>query len=291
MALWRQFEPEQEPTYDVAVTNGGTTDHVEGLVSWRELGSGEPLVFLHGLGGSRTAWGPQLRGLSDRYRCIAWDMPGYGDAAPIEPLTYPAIAQRVVDLLDVLDIERATLIGLSFGGMHALHTTLDHPERVARLVLADSSPAFGMDGTSREGWIKARLDPIDAGGSPADAADAIVDAITHVHLEGTVRAETVGAFSHISAEGFRAAVMCLPNNDVRARLAEIRQPTLVIVGEHDEETPLPYSQVLADGIPNATLRVLPGAGHLTPAEVPDLFNAALAAFLDPAKSNTTDQRS
>ncbi len=262
------------------MTNGEATDHVQGDVAWREEGSGEPLVFLHGLGGSRTAWGPQLRGLSDRYRCIAWDMPGYGDAAPIVPLTYAAIAQRLVDLLDTLDIARATLIGLSFGGMHALHTALDHPDRVARLVLADSSPAFGIDGTTREGWIRDRLAPINAGGTPADAAEAIVDAITYVRLEGVIRQETIGAFSRISAEGFRAAVTCLPDNDVRARLGDVRSPTLVIVGEHDEETPLSYSQLLADGIPNAELRVLPGAGHLTPAEAPDQFNAALAAFLD-----------
>jgi len=218
-------------------------------------------------------------------------MPGYGDSAPIVPLTYQAIAQRLVELLDVLDIEQATLIGLSFGGMHALHTALDHPQRVARLVLADSSPAFGIDGTTRDGWIKARLDPIDAGGTLADAADAIVDAITHVQLEGLVREETVGAFGRISADGFRAAVMCLPDNDVRTRLAEIHQPTLVIVGEHDAETPLSYSQLLADGIPNAVLRVLSNAGHLTPAEVPDQFNAALAAFLDATTIEATDQGS
>lgn len=228
--------------------------------------------------------------MSDRYRCIAWDMPGYGDSTPLEPLTYSSIAQRVVDLLDVLEIEHATLAGLSFGGMHALHTALNHPGRVARLILADSSPAFGMDGTSREGWIRARLDPIDAGGSPADAAEAIVDAITHVRLEGIVREETVGAFSQISSAGFRAAVHCLPHNDVRARLSEIQQPTLVVVGEHDEETPLPYSQVLADGIPNATLRVLPGAGHLTPAEAPDEFNAVLTAFLETTSPNDLDHR-
>ena len=274
------IEPKADRPYDVAVTNGEATDHVQGDVAWREAGSGEPLVFLHGLGGSRTAWGPQLRGMSDRYRCVAWDMPGYGGAAPIVPLTYAAIAQRLVDLLDTLDIARATLIGLSFGGMHALHTALDHPDRVARLVLADSSPAFGIDGTTRESWIRDRLAPIDAGGTPADAAEAIVDAITHVQLQGAIRQETVGAFGRISAEGFRAAVMCLPDNDVRARLGEVRSPTLVIVGDHDEETPLSYSQLLADGIPNAELRVLPGAGHLTPAEVPDHFNAALAAFLD-----------
>ena len=286
LAFSRDCSERPDPIYGVAVTNGSVTDHVANGLAWRELGDGDPLVFLHGLGGTRRAWGPQLRSLSDRYRCIAWDMPGYGNAAPIEPLTYPAIAQRVVDLLDTLNIDQATLIGLSFGGMHALHTALDHPDRVRRLVLADSSPAFGIDGTSREGWVKARLDPIDAGGSPADAAEAIVDAITHVQLEGIVRDETVGAFSDISSAGFRAAVMCLPDNDVRARLAEIKQPTLVVVGEHDEETPLPYSQLLTDGIPNATLRVLPGAGHLSPAEVPDLFNEALATFLE-----TTDRNS
>lgn len=275
-----QSIPNHDPIYDAAVTIGEVSEYVQGGLAWREAGSGEPLIFLHGLGGTRTAWGPQLRGLSDRYCCIAWDMPGYGDSSPIKPLKYPAIARRVVDLLDALGIEKGTLIGLSFGGMHALHTALEFPERVARLVLADSSPAFGMDGTSREGWIKDRLDPIDAGGTPADAADAIVDAITHVRLEGIVRDETVGSFSQISPAGFRAAVMCLPDNDVRARLAEIEQPTLVLVGEHDEETPLSYSQLLADGIPNASLRVLPGAGHLTPAEVPDLFNAAVTEFLD-----------
>lgn len=268
------------------MTNGEATDHLDGNVAWREAGDGEPLIFLHGLGGSRIAWGPQLRGLSDRYRCIAWDMPGYGDSAPVVPLTYPAIAQRLVDLLDTLDIASATLIGLSFGGMHALHTALDHPDRVHRMVLADSSPAFGIDGTTREAWTKARLEPIDAGGTPADAADAIVDAITHVQLTGLVRDETVGSFSRISADGFRAAVMCLPDNDVRARLAEIQQPTLVIVGELDEETPTAYSELLADGIPNAELRVLAGSGHLSPAEVPDQFNAALAAFLEATDPRT-----
>ena len=255
------------------------TDHRRGPLVWREAGSGDPLVFLHGLGGSRTAWGPQLRGLSDRYRCIAWDMPGYGDAERIEPLTYPAIAARLVDLLDALEIEAATLIGLSFGGMHALHTALDHPRRVDRLVLADTSAAFGLDGTIAEDWIRARLDPIERGATPADAAEAVIDAICHVRLTGQVREETIEAFGRISSRGFRAAVMCLPSNDVRNRLVEIAQPTLVIVGEHDRETPLAYAQLIAEGIPNSELHVLPGVGHLSPAEAPDRFNEVVAAFL------------
>ncbi len=254
-------------------------DHDAAPIAWREAGAGEPLIFLHGLGGTRTAWGPQLRGLSDRYRCIAWDMPGYGASAPLEPLTYRGIADQLVGLLDTLDIEAATLVGLSFGGMHALHTALEHPRRVARLVLADSSPAFGIDGTTREEWTRARLGPIDQGGSPADAAEMIVDAITAAPLTGEIRNETVESFSRISARGFRAAVECLPTNDVRDRLGDITQPTLVIVGELDEETPVAYSQLLAEGIPNSELQVLPGVGHLTPAEAPEQFNAVLADYL------------
>lgn len=280
------FQHRLDQLYAALVTNGEWSDHITGNVAWRESGSGQPLVFLHGLGGTRIAWGAQLRGLSGQFRCIAWDMPGYGDSSPLEPLTYSGIAGRVIELLDAVGIDRATLVGLSFGGMHALHTALEYPTRVARLVLADSSPAFGIDGTDRSEWISDRLDPIDAGGTPGDAADVIVDAITHVRLEGEIREETVGSFHRISATGFRAAVMCLPDNDVRARLGEITQPSLVVVGDHDLETPLPYAQLLADGIPNATLRIVAGAGHLSPAEAPEQFNRMLQTFL-----NATDHNS
>lgn len=254
-------------------------DHLDGSVAWREAGTGNPVVFLHGLGGTRKAWGPQLRGLSHRYRCIAWDMPGYGASDPLEPLTYPGIAQRLVHLLDELEIDQADLVGLSFGGMHALHTAINHPDRVRRMVLADTSPAFGMDGTIAAEWKKARLAPIDRGETPADAAEAVVDAITGSKLEPRIRQETIDAFGDISARGFRAAVDCLPSNDIRDQLASIPHQSLVIVGELDEETPVSYAQVLADGLPSAEIEILLGAGHLTPAEAPVRFNQLVAQFL------------
>jgi 3-oxoadipate enol-lactonase len=206
-------------------------------------------------------------------------MPGYGDAEAIEPLTYPTIARRLVDLLDMLGLETATLIGLSFGGMQALHTALEFPDRVSRLVIADSSPKFGIDGTTSEDWTRSRLEPIDSGGTPADSAELIIDAITEVRLAGAARAEIVESFGRISPRGFRAAVACLPTNDVIDRLGDIQQPTMVIVGELDKETPIHYSQLLVDGIPNSRLHVIPGAGHLTPAEAPREFNQLVAGFL------------
>jgi len=254
-------------------------DRAEAGLSWREQGLGQPVLFLHGLGGTRRSWGPQLAALSDRFRCIAWDMPGYGNAAAVEPLTFRAIADHVVALLDHLDIDQVDVVGLSFGGMHALHTAIHYPGRIRRMVLADTSPAFGIDGTDKAEWMASRLAALDAGETPAVVAARVIDAITAVTLTGELRDEIVGAFRDISPAGYRAAVQCLPTNDVRANLAAIAQPCRVIVGELDDETPVSNAQLLVDGLPNAELHILDGVGHLTPSEDPDRFNELTAQFL------------
>ncbi len=254
-------------------------DHDQSPIAWREAGAGPPVVFLHGLGGSRTAWGPQLRGLTDRFRCIAWDMPGYGASAPLAPLTLPAIADQLASLLDTLRIETADLVGLSFGGMSALHAAIRHPRRVRRLVLAGTSPAFGLDGTSPQAWRAARLAPLDGGLQPADFAGDVLDMVTAKALGGSIRAELLEAFARITAAGFRAAVECLTNHNVLADLNTIAQPALVIVGSADRETPLAYAETLAAGLPSSTLAVLDGVGHLSPAEAPEQFNQLIGDFL------------
>ena len=257
-------------------------------IAWIEEGAGPPVVFLHGVGGTRTAWGPQLRGLADRFRCVAWDMPGYGDSELVDPLTFEVIADRLAGLLDTLDIAEADLVGLSYGGMHAMHTALRHPDRIRRLVLADTSPKFGVNGTTVEEWIAARLEPLDRGRTPADAAEGIIDAITAVPLTGRVRDEVIGAFGRIPVDGFRAAVRCLPTHDLLDRLGQITHPTRVIVGELDEETPVAYARSIADGIPHSDLHILTGAGHLTPSEAPEQFNALVADFLSTGSTPTAD---
>ncbi len=257
-------------------------DHTDGPIAWREAGDGPAVLFLHGLGGTRLAWDPQLEGLADRFRCIAWDLPGYGASEPLAELTFPAIVEAIVRLLDVLRLERAHVVGLSFGGQQALHLALTHPDRVDRLVLADTSACFGADGTDPEAWMRLRLDPLDAGVTPADMAAPVLDSITAPGWAGRERDRLVHAFAQIPSSGLRAAVRCLPSHDVTARLGEITAPTFVIVGELDEETPVSYAEALRDGIPGARLEVIPGAGHLTPSETPRAFNHHLAEFLPTA---------
>lgn len=246
--------------------------------AWREAGDGDVVLFLHGLGGSRTAWEPQLEALSDRWRCVAWDMPGYGGSAPISPLAFEAIADSVAALLDRLGVEAAHLCGLSFGGHHALHTALRHPHRVRSLVLANTSAAFGGDGTDPEEWISLRTAPLDAGLSLADIADDVIAAIAAPGFEGVERDRAAAAMARIPNEGFRAACRLLPTHDVRHRLPEIHRPTLVIVGELDEETPPAYAAELHSGISNSRLEMIPAAGHLSPAEAPEAFNDLVRQF-------------
>jgi pimeloyl-ACP methyl ester carboxylesterase len=217
--------------------------------------------------------------LSDEFRCIAWDMPGYGAASAIEPLTFTAIADAAARLLDHLEIRRAHVVGLSFGGQQAQHLALRHPSRVDRLVLADTSAVFGADGTDVDDWKRLRLEPLDRGVTPAEMAAGVVDAITAPGFDGSERRRAIEAFSRIPAAGLRATVECLPTHDTRDRLGDITCPTLVIVGELDEETPPGYARFLADRIPDARLEVIAGVGHLTPSEAPDAFARLLRRHL------------
>ena len=205
-------------------------------------------------------------------------MPGYGASAPLEPLTFATIADSVARLLDAAGAERAHLVGESFGGMHALHAALRHPDRVDRLVLANTSPAFGLDGTDAAGWRTARLAPLDAGLAPADIAEEVLSSIAGPALSADMLAMRVAGFARIPPAGLRAAVECLPSHNVLDRLGEINAPALVIAGELDAETPVAYARALTEGLPNAELVVLDGMGHLAVSEAPDTFNRLARAF-------------
>lgn len=260
-------------------------DRDEHPIAWREAGpaDGEVVLLLHGLGNTRTGWEPQLADLSDRWRCVAWDMPGYGASAPpAGPLTFAGIAAAVVGLLDTLGADRAHLVGLSFGGMHALHTTLAHPDRVHSLSLVDTSPAFGLDGeTTREAWVTARLEALDDGATVRDIAPRVIGAISGPDFAGADLEAAIASMGRIGEDGLRAAVHLLPDHDVRHRLGEIATPTLVVVGELDDETPPAYAAALAAAIPGTRRHeVIPGVGHLTPLEAPATFNPILRSFLD-----------
>ncbi|HEY7627135.1 MAG TPA: alpha/beta fold hydrolase [Ilumatobacteraceae bacterium] len=257
-------------------------------LAWRERGSGPTLLLLHGLGGSRLSWEPQLDGLSAEHRVVAWDMPGYGASAPLAgQLTFLALADAVVDLLDSLGVLTAHVAGISFGGMIAQHAAARHPARLSTLALLSTSPKFGLDGTKPAEWRAARLAPLEAGLEPAEFADDVLAAIAGPNIAPEALAGQRAAMARISGAALRRSIDCLVTHDSTAVLPSISAPTLCMVGELDEETPIGYGFALADLIPGARLAVIPGAGHLLNVEAPDDVNRLLEEHMARAASECT----
>lgn len=261
---------------------GGTStivDHERGGVGWREAGTdqpGLPLLLLHGLTGSRLSWEPQLQTLGGVRRVAAWDLPGYGASAPVDPsLGFRGLADAVARWCDVLGVEQVHLAGLSFGGMIAQYTAVHHPDRVASLALLATSPKFGLDGTEPAAWRRARLAPLDEGQQPIDFAPRVMRAIAGPHISDGALQGQIDAAARVPADGLRASIDVLITHDSRPLLASIAAPTIVVVGELDGETPVAYAKAIADGIPGAVLHVIAGAGHLLNVEAPDAVNGLL----------------
>ncbi len=245
--------------------------------AWREVGSGPRVaVLLHGLGGSRIAWRPQLGPLSAHHRVVAWDGPGYGASAPISAPTFDAFADRAAELIRTVSPDAPVdLVGMSFGGMIAQYTTHRFPELVRTLTLLCTSPAFGLDGTDPVEWRAARLAGLETFGSPAAAAPAILASLAGPDAAHVVP-EAVEAMARVPMDGLLTSLATITAHDSRAILSTIKTPTLVLVGERDDETPPAYAQAIVDLMPNARLVVIPGAGHLLNLEAPDAVNEAIA---------------
>ena len=251
--------------------------------AWRESGNGELIVLLHGLGGSRISWEPQLAALSANHRVAAWDLPGYGASAPLpgDSTTFPALAHAVTDWIAALHRTSALhdgpahVVGISMGAMIAQYLAAWHPEYVRSLTLLSTSPAFGLDGTSPQKWQAARLAPLAAGQQPADFADRVLRGLAGPNIDEATLDSQRNAMARITGPALQRSIECLITHDARPLLAGITAPTLVMVGESDKETPPTYAHVLSEGIPHAWLQVVPAVGHLLNVEAADVVNAAI----------------
>jgi len=248
--------------------------------AWREAGEGGQIaLFLHGLGGSRIAWEPQLRALSKIRRVVAWDCPGYGASQPVGEPTFAAYANAAADLIDrISPDEPVDLVGMSFGGMIAQVTAAKMGDRIRSLTLLCTSPKFGLDGTDPDEWRNARLSAIESGGSPAAAAPAIIASLIAPGHESVIP-EAVAAMERVPDAGLMDAMRTIVHHDTRAILPTLTVPLLVLVGSLDEETPPAYGQAIVDlatSSPNARLVVIEGAGHVLNLEAVDAVNNAIA---------------
>ena len=239
-----------------------------------------PLVFLHGIGGAARAWRGQIEAFSDRYRAMAWDMPGYGGSAPLQAVSIATLADALQDFLRAVGAVKPILVGHSIGGMIVQQWLTKYPDVAAAIVLAQTSPAFGKaDGDWQKEFIGARLGPLDRGATMVSLAPTLVKEL--VGDDPDVRGMELArnCMAAVPEASYRASMLALLGFDQRSALKNIAVPTLVLSGSRDKNAPAPMMAKMATYIPSATYVELEGAGHLLNLERTAAFNAALDSFL------------
>ncbi len=229
-------------------------------------------VLLHGIGG--PVWGDVLP------EAIDWPMPGFAGTQPLPGMTFPSLAGALRAEMDRRGIAKATLVGHSMGGMLAQEFVATWPDRVAKLVLYATTPAFGgRDPSFAEAFLRARLGPLAGGRGMADAAPEMLEGMFEPGAPPDAMPRAVAALSAIPEAVYRETLRCLTTFDRRADLARIAVPALLVAGEKDGAAPLKTMQRMAEAIPGARLHVVQGAGHLLHIERPAEFRAAVLPFL------------
>ena len=261
---------------------------ISGDVSYLEAGppDGVPVVFLHGIGGGARSFLPQLDGLRDAWRVIAWDMPGHGGSTPLELVSVDSLTAALAGFLRELGLDRPVLVGHSLGGILVQRLLSLQPDAAEAVVLAQTSAVFGSaDPAWAEDFIRTRLAPLDAGHGMMELAPGLVAELAGDDPDPDGMALARECFARTPDSTYRDMVLALPGFDQRAALAGIGVPVLVLAGSKDSNAPPTGMRRMADRIPGASYVELAGAGHLAHLEQPTAFNAALRGFLGVLKDS------
>jgi 3-oxoadipate enol-lactonase len=235
------------------------------------------ILFLNSIGCDRRLWDDQVAALKGDFRCLVFDTRGHGESdAPAGDYPLDQLGRDALAVLDAAGARAAHVCGLSLGGLVAQWLAIHAPERVARIVLADTASRIG----TVESWEARGRQVRDQG------LESIADMAMERFFSAPFRKSQADAvavwrarLAANSAQGYAGCCAALRDADLTSALSRISAATLVICGEYDISTPSDQARALADAILAAELRLLP-AGHLSNVEQPEAFNAALRAHLE-----------
>jgi len=250
-----------------------------GALSYRSVGHGPAVVFLHGLAGNALSWVRQYPTLSARYRVVAWDAPGFGLSDAVEP-DVDVFADVLYELLNLLDCGAAALVGHSMGGVVAARLAARHPNRVTRLVLSCSHPGYGeAANTPVQPRVEQRVRELAEQG-PAEYGRIRARGLFPAGFDDR---ETMDLAARIAAEArpesIRGATRMLQLADNRPVLPGLGMPVLIITGERDPVVKPHLRDELRALTPRARHVEMPGAGHAPYLEDAAAYNAILEEFL------------
>jgi len=254
------------------------TDHLtygDKVLAYTAVGSGSPVVIIHGVGGHKEDWAGVAEALSSNHQVFAIDMLGFGESSKTgSDLSMPVQAEAVRALLDHHGIARADVIGNSVGGWVAATFAATFPDRTGLLILIDAAGFRAMF----EGTPPVNFDP----GNVAE-----MDALIRFVINSPV-ADTPGlaerAFEAYVASGEKAITATwgqslFTSPRLEDLLARITAPTLVLWGADDRLFPSVLAGVFAAQMPTATSQLVPDAGHFPQIDNPAITIAAIEAFL------------
>jgi pimeloyl-ACP methyl ester carboxylesterase len=248
-------------------------------VAYRTAGSGRPLVLLHGFLCDSRVWRRELETLSDSFRLVAWDAPGAGlSSDPPEGFTITDWAACLGEFLDVVGIERAHVLGLSWGGLLAQALYRSDPSRVASLFLADTYA--GWKGSFGQQIARQRLARCERESElpPEEFVRRWVPAEFFMDASPKLEREMASVVSQFHPHGFRLMARTLAENDTTELLPTISVPTLLLWGEGDRRSPPEVAERFHRAIPHSQLLVIPKAGHVSNMERPEDFAAHVSRF-------------
>jgi pimeloyl-ACP methyl ester carboxylesterase len=242
---------------------------------YEAAGEGTAVVLVHGGLVDARLWDAQMGPLSKRLRVVRYDLRGFGrSAAATEPFSH---LEDLRALLDFLKIERASLVGLSLGGIIAADFALEHPGRVDRLVLV--GPGLRGDKQPPPKDTAAAVEAMSRG------AEAFADATMTRELYAAVRpgSDAYKLLRRMLLDNFKALstfrLMKSPEPPTAERLGQIKAPTLVVIGGRDGTNLLNIADTIAAGVPGARKVTIQGSSHHPPVEKPKELNRALLDFL------------
>jgi pimeloyl-ACP methyl ester carboxylesterase len=246
-------------------------------LEWIERGEGAPILFLHpGIGIAPDA--PVLDLLAATARIIAPSHPGFGRSEqPKDFTTIDDLAYFYLDLMDELRLERATLVGVSFGAWIAAEIAVKSCARISRLVLAD---ALGIKVSARDQrdiadmFAMTEADFLALAYANPDVGKRDYKAMSEADLLPIARSREA-----LARYGWQPY---MHDPKLKSRLHRIRVPTLVLWGEADRIVAPSYGQAFAEALPSARFELLPRAGHFPHLETPDRFAASVLAFRETA---------
>ncbi len=250
-------------------------------IYYEESGQGPALMLVPGLSGLGSFWAEQVRDLSRDFHVIVHDHRGAGRSThSLINYSVEQMANDTLRLMDALSVDSAHVVGHSTGGAIGQVIALDHPRRVRTLVL--SATWAGPDPYFRR-LFESRKQALLASGIAEYLRGAALFQYppSWISANDALLTERHAALVPASApvDVIASRIDAIVRHDCRARLADIRVPTLVIVAADDMITPRLYSEEIASRIPDAKLVVLESGGHLAPAIAPGAYNDAVGAFL------------